>query len=94
MEHKIRCEVVKISEGKTCKVGMQLGDIFAVGPLTPAPKPICSAAFLSLYALGNPMRFADRTKFEDSQGNQDVVCPDGTVTFRLSRKNEKDKPER
>jgi len=85
MEYRIKCEVIRLAELKCCKVGMKLGDTFTLGPLTPEPRPICSAAFLSLYSLANALRFTERTTLEDADGHHDVVCPDGTVTFRLSR---------
>jgi uncharacterized repeat protein (TIGR04076 family) len=85
MEYKIKCVVIRVAEPKCCKVGMKLGDTFIIGPLTPEPLPICSAAFLALYSLTNALRFTESTKLEDADGNHDVVCPDGTVTFRLSR---------
>jgi uncharacterized repeat protein (TIGR04076 family) len=85
MEYKIKCVVIRVAEPKCCKVGMKLGDTFIIGPLTPEPLPICSAAFLALYSLTNALRFTKSTKLEDADGNHDVVCPDGTVTFRLSR---------
>ena len=55
-------------------------DAFADRPFAGNP-----AAFLALYALANALRFTERTKLEDADGNHDVVCPDGTVTFWLSR---------
>lgn len=49
------------------------------------PEGMCARAFAVLYPYALAMRFAEKTAFERKGFFVDVVCPDGDVTFRLSR---------
>lgn len=78
---KIRCEVVRIvaDRFKCCKVGQA----FIFGPRT--AEGMCSRAFAAVYPVAVAMRFSDKIPWERDGDFVDVTCPDGDVTYRLTR---------
>ncbi len=83
----VTIEVVAIEGGKAkCKGGARtcMGQKATVHVLT--PEGLCARAFAVLYPYILAMRFAEKTMFERQGPYVDIVCPDGDVTFRLTRK--------
>lgn len=79
-------EVVAICEGKTACKGRAktpLGQAWEMHVHTPAG--MCGRAFAMLYPYLLSMRFADEIFLERGCGYAEFVCPDGDVTFRVSR---------
>ena len=79
-------EAVAINGGKTvCKgrAKTTLGQSWEMHVHTPAG--MCGRAFAMLYPYLLSMRFADEIFLERSRGYAEFVCPDGDVTFRVSR---------
>ena len=84
--HKIRCEVVRIIENKFgCS---NVGDVFVIGPRTPAG--MCCRAFAAVYPAALAMRFSDKMAWESDDGHLDVMCPDHDVVYRLTRMDDSD----
>jgi len=83
----VRIEAVAISDGKTvCKGRAKtvLGQSWEMHIHTPAG--MCGRAFAMLYPYLLSMRFADEIFLERGRGYAEFTCPDGDVTFRVSRK--------
>jgi len=49
------------------------------------PNGMCARAFHTIYPVAMAMRFSDEISWEKGRGYFDVVCPDGNITYRLSR---------
>lgn len=81
-------EVVSIGGGERCKgrAKTRLGDKYEMHICT--PKGMCARSFAMLYPYMLAMRFASKTGFERKGPYVDLVCPDGDVTFRLTRKED------
>ncbi len=82
----VRIEAVEIAGGKRmCKGRAQtcLGQGWTLRVHT--PEGLCARAFAALYPHALAMRFAEKTLFERNGPYIDIRCPDGEVTFRLSR---------
>lgn len=81
-------EVIGIADGKDrCKGRAKtcLGSCYEMHVHT--PKGLCARAFSMLYPYMLAMRFAEATVFERKGPYIDLVCPDGDVTFRLTRRD-------
>ena len=79
-------EAVAIAGGKRmCKGKARtcLGHKTTLHILT--PEGVCARAFAVLYPYALAMRFAEKTAFERQGPFVEILCPDGDVTFRLSR---------
>ena len=88
VDYKIKCEVAKIKGGKKCCPGsaqMKIGEVFILGVRTPEPNGICARAYASIYPTSTALRFSDEIPWEKGRGYFDISCPDGLVTYRLSR---------
>jgi len=84
----IRCEAIKVSTQTQCCPGSarcKLGEVYIFGARTPEPQGMCGRAFHAIHPIALAMRFSERLPFEKQEGHYDVVCPDGFVTYRLSR---------
>ena len=82
----LRIEVVAINGGKTaCKGGAKtpLGQSWQVHVHTPAG--MCGRAFAMLFPYLFSMRLSDEIFLERGRGYAEFTCPDGDVTFRVSR---------
>ena len=81
----IHIEVAAIAGDKpNCKGrAIAIGQSWETHVHTPAG--MCARSFAMLYPYLLAMRFADDTPFERGKGYAEFVCPDGSVTFRLSR---------
>ena len=64
---------------------MKLGEVFELGSRTPT-NGLCAISFSSIYSVFAAMRFTDEIPWERGKGHFDLKCPDGQVTFRISRK--------
>jgi uncharacterized repeat protein (TIGR04076 family) len=90
--YKIRCEAINVSTKTNFCPGSakcKQGEVYTIGARTPGPEGICGKAFHAIHPIAFSMRFSDRLPFEKEEGHYDVMCPDGFVTYRLSRVNEK-----
>jgi len=79
-------EVIAISEGKAACKGrakIALDQSWYMHVHTPAG--MCGRAFAMLYPYLLSMRFAGEISPERGRGYAEFVCPDGDVTFRVSR---------
>jgi len=86
--YKIRCEAISVStETHFCpgSAKCKQGEVYTMGARTPEPEGMCGRAFHAIHPIAFSMRFSDRLPFEKGEGHYDVVCPDGFVTYRLSR---------
>jgi len=64
------------------------GDTFILGARTPEPSGLCGRAFHALHPMAFAMRWSDKMEFEKGDFVE-ITCPDGFVTFRLSRVQKK-----
>jgi uncharacterized repeat protein (TIGR04076 family) len=88
--YEIRCEAIKVSTNTYICPGSakcKQGEVFTMGARTPEPEGMCGRAFHAVHPIAFSMKFSDRLPFEKEEGHYDVVCPDGFVTYRLSRIN-------
>lgn len=86
LDYRIRCEVVNIKDGQTFCSGLarvKPGESFVIGVKT--PEGICAKAFAAIYPIVMSMRFTEENRMEHGHGFIEVTCPDGEVTYRLSR---------
>lgn len=86
--HKIRCEAIAVStETHFCPgaARCRLGEVYMFGARTPETRGMCGRAFHAIHPIAFSMRFSDKLPFEKEEGYYDVICPDGFVTYRLSR---------
>ena len=82
----VHIEAVAIHGGKTvCKgrAKTSLGQSWQMHIHTPAG--MCGRAFAMLYPYLLSMRFSGEIFLERGRGYAEFVCPDGDVTFRVSR---------
>lgn len=82
----VTIEAVAIAGGKRmCKGRARtcLGQKSTLHILT--PEGVCARAFAVLYPYALAMRFAEKISFERKGPFMEILCPDGDVTFRLSR---------
>ena len=84
--NKIKCEVVSVAGEGHCTgaAKMKKGDTFIIGAKTPEPNGICARSFAALYPVAAAMRFSEETSWE-KEGRCLLACPDGTVTYSLTR---------
>ncbi len=79
-------EAVAIEGGKKMCKGRAHTRLGAAATLhIHTPEGMCARAFAAVYPYALAMRFAEKTAFEREGAFVDIVCPDGDVTFRLSR---------
>ena len=88
MDYRITCEAIEVDNeigvclgSAKCKVGEK----YIIGSRTPEPIGMCGRAFQAILTISFAMRFTDNLVFEKEGGYYDVICPDGHVTYRLSR---------
>jgi uncharacterized repeat protein (TIGR04076 family) len=84
---EIRCEAAVVrSDVGVCpgSAKCRQGECYTLGARTPEPQGMCQRAFHSLHPVAFAMRWSDTMPWEKSEF-VDVVCPDGFVTYRLSR---------
>lgn len=85
--HKVRCEVVEVATETHCCLGSascKEGEVYVVTARTPAAPGMRGRAYHAIHPVALGMRFTEGLPFEQ-EGHIDVVCPDGLVTYRISR---------
>jgi uncharacterized repeat protein (TIGR04076 family) len=90
--NSIKCEVIEVRTDTDTCVGIaktKMGEVYIIDGRTPDSNGMCSNAFCALSNSAFIMMATDR-KAEEENGNVDIVCPHGFVTFRISR-SEKEK---
>ena len=84
-DFRIQCAAAEVRTASgTCPGSgrCRKGDTYILGPRTPAG--MCARAFTVVYPMAFAMRWTDRMDWEKT-GHVDVICPDGHVTYRLTR---------
>ncbi len=82
----IRIEVIGINGGRNCCKGRAktcLGRTFRLHVHT--PEGLCARSFNVIYPHAFAMRYAEKIGLETGGPFIDLACPDGDVTFRISR---------
>jgi uncharacterized repeat protein (TIGR04076 family) len=83
----IKCESAKIStESGICPGAAQCraGETYLLTARTPEPTGMCGRAFASIHPMAFALRWSEKMDWE-KRAYVDVTCPDGFVTYRLSR---------
>ena len=84
---KIKCEVIDVrTESGICpgEAETQNGEQYVLGARTPELNSICTSALAAIHPMSLAMRMTDKMYWE-KQNHFDLVCPHGSVTFRISR---------
>ena len=84
---EIKCEVTEVrTNGEVCpgSAKCRKGEIYMLGSRTPGQEGMCQRAFHSLHPMAFAMRWTEKMDWE-KEDFVEVVCPDGFVTYRLSR---------
>ena len=85
--YKIKCEAVDVrSESGTCSGSAKCkkGEIYILTARTPEPGGMCGRAFAAVHPTAFAMRWSEKMDWEKAE-HVEVICPDGAVTYRLSR---------
>ena len=85
-DYKISCEVIDVrTESGICagSARCRKGEKYTITARTPEPG-ICGRSFASMHSTAFAMRWTEELPFEKA-GHVDIVCPDGAVTYRLTR---------
>lgn len=79
---RIRCEVVRVdNQQASCQ---RTGDLFIFGDRT--PQDMCAKAFQAVYPVAIALQEGGTIKENgETVDYVDITCPDGHVTYRLSR---------
>jgi len=83
----ITCEAVKISTASGICPGSakcRAGETYILTARTPEPTGMCGRAFAAIHPMAFAMRWSEKMDWE-KHDYVDVTCPDGFVTYRLSR---------
>jgi len=83
----VQCEVAEVrTEVGVCpgSAKVRKGESYVLGARTPEPRGMCQRAMHSLHPVAFAMRWTDKMQWEKTEF-VDIVCPDGFVTYRLSR---------
>jgi uncharacterized repeat protein (TIGR04076 family) len=85
--YKIKCVAVDVrTESGTCpgSAKCQRDETYMFTARTPEPTGMCGRAFATVHPMAFAMRWTENMAWEKTD-YVDVICPDGFVTFRLSR---------
>ena len=85
--YDIKCEIVKVATATEVCPGSArcgIGEEYILTARTPEQRGMCQRAFHALHPVAFAMRWSEHLEYENKEFF-DVVCPDGVVTFRLSR---------
>jgi uncharacterized repeat protein (TIGR04076 family) len=85
--NEIKCEAIHVNtDSKICPgiAKTEQGEVFIMGGRTPEPKGICCQAFSAIGPMKLTMMLTDKMDWEKKE-YFDITCPDGVVTYRLSR---------
>ena len=83
----IKCEIVKIATNSGICSGpakCQMGETYILTARTPEPTGMCGRSFATIHPMAYAMRWSEKMDFEKNDF-VDIICPDGSVTYRLSR---------
>lgn len=84
---KIKCVAVDVrSESGICpgSAKCQRDETYILTARTPEPTGMCGRAFAAVHPMAFAMRWTKDMAWEKTD-HVDVTCPDGFVTFRLTR---------
>jgi uncharacterized repeat protein (TIGR04076 family) len=87
--NRVRCQAVAVrTESKVCPglAKTEQGETYVLDARTPGPRGICCQAFAAMSAQKLALMVTEKIEGENPDG-QDITCPHGAVTFRLSRMN-------
>jgi len=87
--YKINCIAIEVrTESGICpgSAQCQKNETWILTARTPEPG-MCGRAFAAIHPIAFAMRWTDQMMWEKTN-HVDVICPDGCVTYRLSRINE------
>ena len=85
--YTIKCVAVDVrTESGICpgSAKCQKGETYMLTARTPEPAGIRGRAFATMHPMAFAMRWTEEMPWEKTD-HVDVVCPDGFVTYRLSR---------
>jgi uncharacterized repeat protein (TIGR04076 family) len=85
--YKVKCEAVDVgSESGICpgSAKCKKGEIYILTARTPEPRGMCGRAFASIHPMAFAMSWSEKMEWEKAD-HVNVICPDGYVTYRLSR---------
>ncbi len=88
-DRAVRIEVVNINGNKECCKGKAKtcpGQVWRLHVHTPAG--LCARAFNVIYPHAYAMRYAEKLGIETKGPFIELSCPDGDVTFRVSREED------
>jgi len=83
----LKCEIVKVAaESGVCSGSAKCreGEAYILTARTPEPAGMCGRAFAAIHPMAFAMRWSERMDCE-KHDYVDITCPDGSVTYRLSR---------
>jgi len=85
--YKVKCESIEISgDAEVCPGSAKClrGETYILTARTPEPLGMCARAFSTIHPMAFALRWSERMEWEKAD-HVDVICPDGFVTYRLSR---------
>lgn len=85
--YEIKCEAIEVrTENGICSGSAKCkkGETYILSSRTPGPVGMCGMSFAAFNPMVFAMRRIERMEFETTDF-RDLVCPDGCVTYRLSR---------
>ena len=83
----ITCEAIKVHTDSGICPGVAKtaeGEVYTIGARTPETKGICLQALNAISPMKLVMSLTDNNDWETGE-YQEVTCPHGMVTFRISR---------
>jgi uncharacterized repeat protein (TIGR04076 family) len=85
--YKIKCEAVEVRGKSSICPGSakcRKGETYIITARTPEPGGMCGRAFAAVLPKAFAMQWSEKMGWEKAD-YANVICPDGFVTFRLSR---------
>ena len=86
-DYKIQCTVIDVkNESGICngRAKCKKNETYVISARTPEPAGMCGRSFASIYPTVYAMRWTEKIEWEKTD-YIDLVCPDGLVTYRLTR---------
>jgi uncharacterized repeat protein (TIGR04076 family) len=85
--YDVKCEAIEVrTETGVClgSAKCKKGETYILTARTPGPIGMCSSSFTAINQMVFALRWTEQMGFEKSD-YIDLHCPDGCVTYRLSR---------
>jgi len=85
--YNIKCEASEVCGDTGICIGsakVKKGETYILTARTPTPVGMCGRAFAAIHPMAFAMRWSEQMEWEKSDF-VNVTCPDGCVTYRLSR---------